>query len=134
MRYLALGSTREIGASCHYLHVAGTGLVLDAGVDPEADGVESLPDLALIRDRMERPVDHVLVSHAHHDHLGALPVLVQQFPHLGVHMTKATRMLAEVLLPSSARLQRRRLLEGSTTAKPLFDSDAVEALAYLYEG
>jgi Cft2 family RNA processing exonuclease len=133
MRYLALGSTREIGASCHYLNVAGTGLVLDAGVDPEEDGVESLPDFSLIRDRMERPVDHVLVSHAHHDHLGALPVIVQLFPHIGVHMTKPTHLLAEVLLPSSARLQRRRLLEGSTTAKPLFDADAVEALSYLYE-
>src|SRR5690606_20266707 len=44
-----------------------------------------------------------------------------------------TQMLAEVLLPSSARLQRRRLMEGSTTAAPLFDTDAVEALGYLYE-
>ncbi len=132
--YLALGSTNEIGASCHYLNLAGTGLVLDAGVDPEADGLDSLPDLALIRDRMGRPVDHILVTHAHHDHLGALPVLVQQFPHVGVHMTPPTQMLAEVLLPSSARLQRRRLLEGSTTARPLFDAETVEALGYLYEG
>ncbi len=134
MHYLALGSTDEIGASCHYLSLAGTGLVLDAGVDPEADGVESLPDLALIRDRMTRPVDHVLVTHAHHDHLGALPVLVQHFPNVRVHMTKPTQMLAEVLLPSSARLQRRRLMEGSTTAPPLFDTETVEALGYLYEG
>ena len=133
MRYLALGSTSDIGASCHYLNLGGTGLVLDAGVDPEADGVESLPDLSLIRDRMGRPVDHVLVTHAHHDHLGALPVLVQQFPHIGVHMTPPTQMLAEVLLPSSARLQRRRLAEGSTTARPLFDAETVEALGYLYE-
>ncbi len=134
MRYLALGSTSDIGASCHYLLLAGTGLVLDAGVDPEADGTESLPELSLIRDRMGRPVDHVLVTHAHHDHLGALPVLVQQLPHVGVHMTQPTQMLAEVLLPSSARLQRRRLLEGSTTAPPLFDAETVEALGYLYEG
>lgn len=133
MRYLALGSTREIGASCHYLNVAGTGVVLDAGVDPEEDGVASLPNFALIRDRMERPVDHVLITHAHHDHLGALPVLVQHFPYIGVHVTRATQMLAEVLLPASARLQRRRLVEGSTTAAPLFDADAVEALGYLYE-
>lgn len=133
MRYLALGSTREIGASCHYLNVAGTGVVLDAGVDPEEEGPASLPNLSLIRDRMERPVDHVLVTHAHHDHLGALPVLVQHFPYVGVHMTRATQMLAEVLLPASARLQRRRLMEGSTDAAPLFDADSVEALTYLYE-
>lgn len=133
MRYLSLGDTREIGASCHYLRLGGVGLVLDAGVDPEAEGRESLPDFRLLQYRMERPVDHVLVTHAHHDHLGALPVLVQQHPYVGIHLTKPTQMLAEVLLPSSARLQRRRLLEGSSTAPPLFDVDTAEGLGYLYE-
>lgn len=133
MRYLALGSTREIGASCHYLNLGGTGLVLDVGVDPEAEGWESLPDLRLLQHRMDRPVDHVLVTHAHHDHLGGLPVLVQQHPHVGVHLTKPTQMLAEVLLPASARLQRRRLLEGSTTAPPIFDAETAEGLSYVYE-
>ena len=133
MRYLALGSTRDIGASCHYLNLAGTGLVLAAGVDPETDGRESLPALSLIQHRMERPVDHVVISHAHHDHMGALPVLLQQHPHAGLHLTPATALLAEVLLPASARLQRRKMLEGSSTAAPLFDRETAEAVAYLWE-
>src|SRR5690606_21370753 len=40
---------------------------------------------------------------------------------------------ADVLLPSSAKLQLRRMREGSTTAEPVFDMDTVEALSYLYE-
>ena len=131
MRYLSLGDTDDIAASCHYLHVAGTGLVLDAGMDPDEDGPAALPPFELLA---SRPVDHAVVTHAHHDHLGALPVLMHRFPHVQVHMSKATAMLADILLPQSARLQRRRLREGSTSAEPVFDTETAEALSYLYEG
>jgi len=133
MRYLALGNTAEIGASCHYIVLDGVGIVLDAGVDPEQDGRASLPNFKLIRHRAERPVDHVLITHAHHDHMGSLPVLAGDHPNVGIHVTPPTRHLAELLLPSSARLQRRKMFEGSTTEQPLFDVETAEALSYLYE-
>lgn len=133
MRYLALGNTREIGGSCHYINLNGVGVVLDAGVDPEQEGRPSLPEFRHIRHRAERPVDHIIISHAHHDHMGSLPVLAAENPHAGIHMTPPTRHLAELLLPASARLQRRKLYEGSTTEQPLFDVETAEALSYLYE-
>lgn len=130
MRYLSLGDTDAIAASCHHLELAGTGLVLDAGMDPDADGPAALPPFHLLN---SRPVDHVVVTHAHHDHLGALPVLMRHVPHARVHMSKPTALLADVLLPSSAKLQMRRMREGTTAFAPVFDSDTAEALAYLYE-
>lgn len=133
MQFITLGRTDEIGASSHYLLIDGVGIVLDAGVDPEEEGRASLPDLRQIRDRGGRPVDHVIITHAHHDHLGSLPVLMADHPNARLHVTAPTRALAEVLLPSSARLQRRKLYEGSTTAQPLFDVETAEALSYLYE-
>lgn len=133
MRYLALGSTSEIGASCHYLRFNGVGLVLDAGVDPEQDGRAALPELRLVRHRAERPVDHILISHAHHDHMGALPVVAAEHARAGIHLTPPTRALAESLLPASARLQRRKMMEGSSTEPPLFDVETAEALSYIYE-
>jgi Cft2 family RNA processing exonuclease len=129
---VSLGDTSEIGASCHYLEIDGTGILLDAGVDPEGEGEASLPDLDLIRDRSDCRVDHVVITHAHHDHLGSLPVVIRAFPHVFVHMTRATRDLANVLLPSSARLQVRKLREGSTTSPPLFDAEELDAYEYLY--
>ncbi|MBO6575141.1 MAG: MBL fold metallo-hydrolase [Rhodothermales bacterium] len=129
---VCLGKTDEIGASCHYLHIEGTGILLDAGADPEQEGEDSIPELALVRDRPDAWVDHVMISHAHHDHLGSLPVVIRTFPHVLVHMTRATRDLANVLLPSSARLQVKRLREGSSSAAPLFDVDELEAFEYLY--
>ena len=132
MLFTTLGETEEIGASCHYLQLDRTGILLDAGADPEKEGPESIPDLKRIADHPDWPVDHVIVTHAHHDHLGALPMVVRAFPHALVHMSSATRQLADILLPASARLQRRKLKEGSTVVDPLFDEDDVEASSYVY--
>ncbi len=130
MRYLSLGDTHEIAASCHYLEIGGTGVILDAGMDPDKDGYDALPPFELVK---QLPVDHIVVTHAHHDHLGSLPVLTREVPHAHVHMSRPTAMLAEVLLPSSARLQKRRMREGSTTTAPVFDVETAEALSYVYE-
>ncbi|MEM0961519.1 MAG: MBL fold metallo-hydrolase [Bacteroidota bacterium] len=130
MRYLSLGDTDDIAASCHHLTFGGTGLILDAGMDPDKDGMAALPPFKLLK---ERPVDHIVVTHAHHDHLGALPVLAQEVPHAPIHMSRPTAMLAEQLLPSSARLQKRRVREGSTSDAPVFDVETAEALAYVYD-
>lgn len=132
MLFVPLGATEDIGASCHFVKIGETGLVLDAGVDPEEEGEESLPDFGLVHERSDWYIDHAVVTHAHHDHLGGLPVLIREFPHVKVHMTKATRDLADLLLPASARLQRRKLREGSTRAAPLFAEEELEVQSYLY--
>lgn len=132
MIYASLGRTDTIGASCHFLLIDGTGIVLDAGVDPEESGPASLPDFELVHDRSGWYVDHAIITHAHHDHLGGLPVLIREFPHVIVHMTPETRELADVLLPASARLQRRRQREGRTTHEPLYEEDELELYDHLY--
>ena len=132
MKFLPLGDTDGIGASCHYLDLNGTGLVLDAGTDPQRSGTDSLPRFNWVSERADGYVDHALITHAHHDHMGSLPVLVRRFPHVMAHMTDATKRLLGFLLPSSARLQQKRLDRGETTEPPLFTEDDLDALEHLY--
>jgi Cft2 family RNA processing exonuclease len=132
MLFVTLGATDEIGASCHFLKIDGTGVLLDAGADPEYEGAQSVPRLELIHRNTGWYVDHAIVTHAHHDHIGALPVVVRHFPHLHVHMTHATRQLADLVLPASARLQRRRQREGSAQEDPLFSEEDLDVQSYLY--
>ena len=106
--------------------------MLDAGTDPDEDGPNGLPRLDWVHERSDVFVDHVIVSHAHHDHVGALPIIIREFPHVQVHMTRPTRELAEFVLPASARLQRRRLREGATSHDPLFDEEELEMQSFLY--
>ncbi len=132
MKFLALGDTEDIGASCHFLEIGGTGLVLDVGTDPRRDGPDSLPRFDWVRDRAQSYVDHAIITHAHHDHMGSLPVLVEEFPHAMAHMTDATKQLLEFLLPSSARLQKKRYEQGETQHEPLFTEDDLDFLSHVY--
>lgn len=133
MRFVSLGTSERIGASCHYLDLDGTGVFLDSGSDPEREGIESLPAFGIVREADGWPVDHLIISHAHHDHMGSLPVLIREYPRIRVHMTPPTRDLIEKLLPNSARLQLRKMKEGSSSARPTFELDEVEAISHLYE-
>jgi Cft2 family RNA processing exonuclease len=130
MILLPLGRTDGIGASCFFLNLAGTGLLLDAGTDPRASGTEALPQFDALP--AGSYADHALITHAHRDHLGAAPLLPDAFPHVHVHMTPPTRRLAKLLLPASARLQKRKYEEGSADNKPLFTEDKVDQQSALY--
>jgi Cft2 family RNA processing exonuclease len=132
MKFLALGDTEDIAASCHFLEIEGTGLVLDAGTDPRREGPDSLPKFDWVRDRAQSYVDHAVITHAHHDHMGSLPVLVQEFPHVMAHMTDATQRLLEFLLPSSARLQKKRYEQHETEHEPLFTEDDLSFQSHIY--
>lgn len=132
MIFVALGDTDGIGASCHFLEIDGTGLTLDAGSDPRREGAASMPRFDLIHDHADWYVDHTIITHAHHDHMGGLPVLIQEFPHVMAHMTEATRRLLDVLLPASARLQQRKLEAGETDEPPLFSEEDVEHQSHFF--
>jgi len=130
--YVALGSTSEISGSAHYINLAGTGILLDAGQDPNIDGVEGLPDYNLLEKHPDWGVDYAVLSHAHHDHIGSLPVMLRHFPHARIHMTQPTRLLLDFLLPESARLQKKRFKEGVNAHPPMFTEEQAELAAYLY--
>ena len=132
MQFVSLGKTEVIGASCYLALIGNTGILIDAGADPEAEGPDSLPDFDMIHKRPDWHVDHALVTHAHHDHIGSLPVLIQHFPHVRVHMTRATRDLTDFVLAASARLQQRKLQEGTSIHAPLFREEELEAQQFLY--
>lgn len=133
MRFVSLGASDCIGASCHLVQAAGTGILLDAGVDPNDDGPAGLPRLDLVAENPSAFVDHVVITHAHHDHVGGLPIVIRQLPHVQVHMTRPTRDLAEFVLPASARLQKRRQREGTSTHAPMFEERELEMHSYLYQ-
>lgn len=101
IQFLPLGGADEIGASAFYLNIAGTGLLLDCGIHPRKNGIESLPNFEPLENL---PLDFVFISHAHQDHIGALPFLVQKFPHVIIYSTKQTIEIAEITLHNAANI------------------------------
>jgi Cft2 family RNA processing exonuclease len=119
-----LGGASEVGASCTLLHVAGHRLLIDGGMRPAAKaGQPRLPDLALLEGA---PPEALLITHAHIDHTGALPLVASRFPHLPIYASDSTRVLTDILLRDAVRIMEQEQLrpEGET---PLYDAAQVDA-------
>jgi Cft2 family RNA processing exonuclease len=121
MTFTRLTRDIEIGANCYALEFAGRRLVLDCGLHPQVDGREGTP---LLEHLAPGSVDAAILSHAHHDHLGCLPLLQRSHPQALIFMSEATRQLADVMLHNSVNVMMRRREEGSGEA-PLFSHGEV---------
>ena len=102
--FLPLGGAGEIGATSFYLNINGTGIILDCGMHPKKRGKESLPRFDLLENKN---LDYVLISHAHQDHINALPFLIKKFPYLRIITTPQTRAIAELTLHNAISILRR---------------------------
>ena len=76
MRIEFFGAAGEVTGSCHILHIGGRRILLDCGMIQGGRKAE-------MRNRDEFPfepasVDAVILSHAHIDHSGRLPLLVKR--------------------------------------------------------
>ena len=114
----------EIGANSYCLELAGKRIILDSGLHPRFDGDAALPDMKLVADGS---VDAIILSHAHQDHLGSLPVLMRRQPQAPVFMTEATRQLSDVMLHNSVNVMLKKREEG-VTSYPLFSHREVETV------
>jgi cleavage and polyadenylation specificity factor subunit 3 len=106
IEFLPLGGAGEIGANCYYLNINGLGIILDCGMHPQKTGLDSLPKFDLLEDK---PTDYILISHAHQDHLNALPFLIKKFPHLKIITTPQTRAVAELTLHNAISILKRQV-------------------------
>ncbi|MCD7957660.1 MAG: MBL fold metallo-hydrolase [Lachnospiraceae bacterium] len=100
-----LGGAMEVGASSILVEMCGRRILLDAGIRQKA-GADPLPDFHRIQER--GGVDAIVVSHAHMDHTGSLPVISKAYPNARIYMTSMTIDLTRVLLYDSIKLMNRQ--------------------------
>jgi len=99
------GAAGEVTGSLHLLEAAGARIALDAGLFQGRRREAAERNRALAFD--PRRLDAVILSHAHIDHAGRLPLLVRHGFHGPIYSTPATRDLSAVMLPDSAEIQER---------------------------
>lgn len=107
MRVFFVGGAQGVGASCLAVEIGGQWIVVDAGVRVDRKS-DPLPDLALLE---EKDVRAIFVTHAHADHIGALPLVHQAFPLAPIFASRATSMLMEVMLADALKIMNRRAAE-----------------------
>lgn len=135
MKLTFIGAAHEVTGSCHYLEACSKRILIDCGM-------EQGPDLY---ENQEIPVppseiDYVLLTHAHIDHSGKLPLLAKQGFKGDIISTFATADLCSIMLRDSAHIQmfeaewrnRKARRSGAPLYEPIYNmEDAVNAISLL---
>ncbi|MFW5748232.1 MAG: MBL fold metallo-hydrolase [Chloroflexota bacterium] len=134
MRLTFLGGADEVGASSTLVEIAGKRLLIDAGIriSPRSNrGIQNdqLPDLRPISEA--GGPDYVLVTHAHTDHTGALPLVLEQYPHVPVLATRPTEVLTGILQRDAQRIMKSR--QDQEGELPIFDEVASDRLMRAFQ-
>jgi metallo-beta-lactamase family protein len=99
------GAAREVTGSCHILRINGKTVLLDCGMFQGRRNETRAKNAALPID--VREIDAVVLSHAHIDHAGRLPLLTAHGYANPIYCTSATRDLSAVMLADSAHIQEK---------------------------
>jgi metallo-beta-lactamase family protein len=129
------GAAREVTGSCYCLEANGKKLIIDCGLQQGQDEKDdqSLPFSA-------RDINYVVLTHAHIDHSGRLPLLVKEGFNGSIYATKITCDLISIMLMDSAKIQemdakwknKRDRRAGKKESIPLYTvADAENTLKYL---
>jgi len=140
MRIAFHGAARSVTGSRHLLQTSSAQVLLDCGMFQGNRQESDRRNRQLGFD--PRAVNAVLLSHAHIDHSGALPVLARHRFSGKVHLTRGTADLTKVLLEDSARIQehdcqyvnKKERRRGKQCRLPFYDADDVRSVARRFVG
>ena len=125
MFFQSLLRQNEIGANSYLVELDGHRIVLDSGMHPKEEGIESLP---AHHELESSSVYSIFVSHSHLDHSGSLPVLMNNQPDAEVYMTPATSKLVDALLHNSVNVMESKRVELGITDYPFYTHRELDRL------
>ncbi|MDE2250900.1 MAG: MBL fold metallo-hydrolase [Gammaproteobacteria bacterium] len=134
MRLSFHGADRDVTGSCHLLECAGRRLLIDCGMFQGGRELEEENAAPLGFDAAA--VDFLLLTHAHLDHCGRLPLLARRGFRGEIIATAATRELAQLVLQDAAHMaeddaawRTRHARDGKPVAALYTQADVAAAMA-----
>ena len=138
MKLTFFGAARAVTGSCHCVECGGKKILVDCGLQQGRDE----------RDNQELDfaagyIDAVVVTHAHIDHSGRIPLLVKQGFTGNIYCTRLTGQLLSIMLRDSAHIQesdaqwqnQKGKRAGEEPVEPLYTvHDAEEAVKRIESG
>ncbi len=124
MKITFVGAAHEVTGSCHYIEVGSKHILVDYGMEQGINIYENVP--LPVEEGM---IDYVLLTHAHIDHSGLLPLLYSKGFRGQIYATDATADLCSIMLRDSAHIQMQEAEWHNRKAKRSSD---VEQFVPLY--
>lgn len=126
------GAAKTVTGSSYLLETEKSKIIIDCGMFQGPKELRERNILDLNYD--PKKIDAVLVTHAHIDHIGLLPKLVNLGFEKTIYCTKGTKDLAEIMLLDSAHIQaidaewenKKRVRRGLREIKPLYEKKDVD--------
>lgn len=135
MKVMFIGATHEVTGSCTYIETCGKKFLVDFGMEQGKDVYENkqIPT-------SPSGIDFVLLTHAHIDHSGLLPLLFAGGFKGEIHATEATCNLCDIMLRDSAHIQefetewknRKGRRKGQEEIEPLYTLNDAEGVIKLF--
>ena len=133
------GAAGCVTGSCHLLKIGDKNILLDCGMYQGKDERERGNETFNFN---PKDIDFVILSHAHIDHSGRIPLLYKQGFKGTVVCTEGTLDLCSVMLPDSGHIlefesewkNRKRTRQGLPLIEPLYTSKIAQVSMYLFKG
>ena len=137
MKITFIGAAHDVTGSRTLLEVGGHHILVDCGM---RQGVTAYENVEM--PVAEKDIECVLLTHAHVDHSGNLPLLYKNGFRGAVYTTQATKDLCEIMLRDCANIQmsdaeyktRKARRAGEPDVEPLFDLNDAEGVLKLFRG
>ena len=100
MKLTFFGAAKAVTGSCHCVEVRGKKILIDCGLQQGKDERDNT-----VLDFAPHYIDYVIVTHAHIDHSGRIPLLIKQGFQGQIFATRLTGELMSIMLQDSAHIQ-----------------------------
>ncbi|MEA4939121.1 MAG: MBL fold metallo-hydrolase [Christensenella sp.] len=135
MKLTFIGADHEVTGSCTHLDICGKHVLVDYGMEQGRDFYQNAP-----LPELPTEIDAVLLTHAHMDHSGLLPLLYKNGFRGPIHATKATCNLCDIMLRDSAHIQefeaewrnRKGARSGEAPYVPLYTMEDAQGALKLF--
>lgn len=133
------GAAGCVTGSCHFLKIKNKNILLDCGMYQGKDEREKGNETFNFN---PKEIDYILLSHAHIDHSGRIPLLYKQGFKGDIICTEGTLDLCNVMLPDSGHIlesevewkNRKRIRQGLQEIEPLYTAKIAKLSMYLFKG
>lgn len=134
------GAAGCVTGSCHLLKVKGKNILLDCGMYQGNDEKERGNETFNFNPKV---IDYVILSHAHIDHSGRIPLLYKQGFKGSIICTEGTKDLCNIMLADSAHIMesesewknKKRMRQGiNNLIEPLYTVKLAKVSMYLFKG